>query len=152
MLSYPLVMLLLINKAIILLLVHSRKFDRNQFRVLFAWFDFIHRCFFHSRWSCQNQEVMAALDLHIQFIPLRSMIIGYSMLSLFVPNPTSSFFGHWFRIQSSIDSLPSFYHNTDWFSWHDPILCVIDIKNENMVFMRNRRSKLSQSSLIQWSK
>ena len=33
-------------------LIHSRKFDRNQFRVLFDWFDFIHRCFFHSRWSC----------------------------------------------------------------------------------------------------
>ena len=38
-------------------LIHSGMFDRNQFRVLFDWFDFIHRCSFHSRWSCQNQAV-----------------------------------------------------------------------------------------------
>ena len=45
--------------------VHSRKFDQNQFRVLFDWFDFIHRCFFHSRWSCSSQEIMIpALSLH----------------------------------------------------------------------------------------
>ena len=38
--------------------IHSGKFDRNQFRVLFDWFDFIHRCFFHSCWSCPlNQAV-----------------------------------------------------------------------------------------------
>ena len=28
-------------------------------------------------------------------IPLRSMIIGYSMLTLFVPNPAPPFSGHW---------------------------------------------------------
>ena len=40
-------------------------------------------------------------------IPIHAMIIVYSMLTLFVPNPLPSFFGHWFRIQSSIDSFPS---------------------------------------------
>ena len=50
------------------IVVHLRKFNRNQFRVLFAWFDFIHRCFFHSRWSCTNQaKVIPALDLHTSF-------------------------------------------------------------------------------------
>ena len=50
------------------IVVHLRKFDRNQFRVLFAWFDFIHRCFFHSRWSCSNKaKVIPALDLHTSF-------------------------------------------------------------------------------------
>ena len=37
------------------IVIHSSMFDRNQFRVMFDWFDFIHRCFFHSRWSCPNQ-------------------------------------------------------------------------------------------------
>ena len=51
-------------------LVHSGGFDRNQFRVLFDWFDFIHRCFFHSCWSCPlNQAVVPSLDLHIHSIP-----------------------------------------------------------------------------------
>ena len=48
-------------------LIHSRMFDRNQFRVLFDWFDFIHRCCFHSRWSCQNRSVIPSLDLHTSF-------------------------------------------------------------------------------------
>ena len=67
---------------VIVIVVHLRKFDRNRFRVLFAWFDFIHRCFFHSRWSCTNQaKVIPALDLHTSF---RSMIIEYSMLTLYI--------------------------------------------------------------------
>ena len=70
-------------------LIHSGKFDRNQFRVLFDWFDFIHRCSFHSRWSCSlKQSVIPSLDLHIHSIPLRSMIIEYSMLTLFVCSKT----------------------------------------------------------------
>ena len=45
-------------------MIHSCGFDRNQFRVLIDWFDFIHRCSFHSRWSCTNQaEVIPSLDL-----------------------------------------------------------------------------------------
>ena len=48
-------------------LIHFGKFDRNQFRVLFDWFGFIHRCFFHSRWSCPNQAVIPSLDLHTSF-------------------------------------------------------------------------------------
>ena len=90
-------------------------FYRNQFRVLLDWFDFIHRCSFHSHWSCWatitrswrytwfwlswsyarrfvvlgiqlsgNQSVILALDLHIHSIPFRSMIIGHSMLTLFL--------------------------------------------------------------------
>ena len=95
---------------------HSGMFNRNQFRVLFDWFDFIHRCCFHSRWSCQTQGVIPSLDLHTSFhsTQLHSMIIAYSMLTfslfvcLFVPNLLPPFSGHWFRIQSSIDSFPSF--------------------------------------------
>ena len=34
------------------IILHSCGFDRNQFRVLFDWFDFIHRCSFHSCWFC----------------------------------------------------------------------------------------------------
>ena len=49
-------------------LFHSDGFDRNQFRVLFDWFDFLYRCSFHSRWSCPNQAVIPALDLHIHSI------------------------------------------------------------------------------------
>ena len=141
-------------------LVHSGVFYQNQFRVLFDWFDFIHRCSFHSRWSCQNHAVIAALDPHTSFhsTQLHSMIIAYSMLTfslsvcLFVPNLLPPFPGHWFRIQSSIDSFPSFHHNPDWLILHVPILCMIDVKNENKEFMRNRRSKLTKSSLIQCSK
>ena len=64
--------------------IHSSVFDRNQFRVLIDWFDFIHRCCFHSRWSCQNRSVIPSVDLHIHSISLRSMIIVYSLLTLFL--------------------------------------------------------------------
>ena len=37
-------------------LIHSAKFDRNQFRVMVDWLDFIPRCVFHSRWFCRNRE------------------------------------------------------------------------------------------------
>ena len=35
--------------------IHSWEFEGNQYRVLFDWFDFIHRCSFHSRWSWCHQ-------------------------------------------------------------------------------------------------
>ena len=72
------------------LIVHSGMFDGNQLRVLFDWFDIIHRCFFHSRWSLRNPKylwflfwflfwfwfwfwlVIPALDLHIHSIPFHS--------------------------------------------------------------------------------
>ena len=130
-------------------LIHSGMFDRNQFGVLFDWFDFIHRCFSHSRWPGPNQPlcVIPSLDLHIHSISFH--FIQWSLniqclLCLFVPNPLPPFPGHWFRIQSSIDSFPSFHHNPDWCSQHVPILCVIDVKNEN--------KELTKSSLIQCSK
>ena len=65
---------------------HSGMLDQNQFRVSFDWFDFIHRCFSHSRWSCQtpNHAVIPLLDPHIYSIPLHSMNILYSMLTLFL--------------------------------------------------------------------
>ena len=73
-------------------LIHSRELNRNQFRVLFDWFDFIHRCFFHSRWSCfLNQKYFRHWIYTVHSIPLHSMIIGYSMLTLFVQNPAPSF-------------------------------------------------------------
>ena len=143
------------SNSLLVMVVHPRKFDRNQFRVLFDWFDFIHRCFFHSRWSCPlNQAVIPSLDLHIHSIPFH--FIQWSLdiqclLCLFQTPYHHSLVVHWFRIQSSIDSFPAFHHNPDWFSLHVPILCVIDVKNENMEFMRNRRSKLNQSSLMQCS-
>ena len=131
-------------------LVHSGMFDRNQFRVLLDRFDFIHRCYFHSRWYSReprsrrlwfwswlyariarrilvlgiqlsgNQSVIPSLDLH--FIPFHTTsfndhwIFNAYSVCLFVPNPLPPFLGHWFRIQSSIDSVPSFHHNPDWFS------------------------------------
>ena len=98
---------------------------------LFDRFDFIYRCFFHSRWSCHNKRwlwfwfwfwfwlVIPSLDLHIHSIPFHFVQWSLNiqcLLCLIVPNPLPSFFGHWFRIQSSIDSFPSFHHNPDWFS------------------------------------
>ena len=51
------------------IVVHSCMFDRKQFRVLFDWFDFIHRCSFHSRWSCPlNRSVIPSLGLHTSFL------------------------------------------------------------------------------------
>ena len=140
-------------------LIHSSLFDRNQFWVLIDWFDFIHRCFFHSRWSCQNQprsrrcrswswsyarrfvvlgiqlsgnrSVISSLDMHTSFhsIPLRSMIIEYSMLTLFVCSKTSHHhslvidlgsnhpltrFHHFITTQIGLASM--FQYNPDWFS------------------------------------
>ena len=51
-------------------LIHSSMFNRDQFRVLIDWFDFIHRCFFHSRWSCLDQ----ALNLFLWFDVICSVI------------------------------------------------------------------------------
>ena len=66
-------------------LIHSREFDRNQFRVLFDWFDFIHRCFFHSRWSCQNQAVNLWLRI-VQWLVIDQEHFDWMLVCLFVSN------------------------------------------------------------------
>ena len=74
----------MLNYLVVWLVVHSSVFDRNQFLVLFDWFDTIHRCCFHSRWSCLTpQGEIPSLDLYTSFhsTPLHSMIIAYSMLT-----------------------------------------------------------------------
>ena len=78
----------------IYLTVHSRKFYRNQYRVLFDWFDFIHRCSFHSRWSCQNQTVIPVLNLHNWFVS--------------IPFKQSIHYNH-HSIQYSLSYLPSLF-------------------------------------------
>ena len=94
------------SNSLLIGVVHSRLFNRNQFRVMIDWFEFIHRCFFHSRWSCQNQAVIPSMGLYT--FPFHS--IQWSLyVQIFV---VCSIFltiirGHWFRIQSSIDSFPS---------------------------------------------
>ena len=74
-------------------LFHSRKFNRDQFRVLFDWFDFIHRCSFHSRWSCQNRSVIPSLDLPISF-------------------HTTSFNDHWIFNAYSVCLFQTPYHHS----------------------------------------
>ena len=119
--------------------VHSRKFDRNQSRVLFDWFDFIHRCFFHSCWSGDNQAVIHPWVYMPHPIVNYSMIIAYSALSffypLFGPNPLPSFFNHWYCLWSSIDTFPS--HSPDWIHRHVLILCVIDYSMKNGWIMKS---------------
>ena len=52
-----------------------RKFDRNQFWVLFGWILIKGRCFSHSCWSCSNQEKVICKWLDI--IHIESNIISY---------------------------------------------------------------------------
>ena len=95
-------------------LIHSGKSDQKQFRVLFDWLDFIHRCFSHSRWSCQNQAVIPALIYTFHFIPLRSMINVCSVLALFIPNTLLSFLVT--ELESNHRLTLFHHHNSDWLS------------------------------------
>ena len=131
-------------------LIHSREFNRNQYRVLFDWFDFIHRCFFHSRLACPDQYWFQYWIYIIDLFPFNSMNIACSIflsffLSLFQTpyhlslvidlgssNPLTLFHYHYYH----------YHYNSDWFSLHAPILCGIDVKNEDMEFMRNERVML----------
>ena len=78
-------------------LIHSRKFNRNLFRVLFDWFDFIHRCFFHSRWSCplwaqtkrryttgwQRNQVLSQTPLIVRWIINVFLLIDFETIYLY---------------------------------------------------------------------
>ena len=57
-----------------------------NFEYCVDWFDFIHRCFFHSLWFSQYQAVSPSLDLHILFysILFYSTIIVCSMFTFYV--------------------------------------------------------------------
>ena len=60
--------------------VHSCGFNRNQFRVLIDWFDFIHRCFFHSRWSSQNQVRLRCNVIQNQAVNLWLRIVQWLVI------------------------------------------------------------------------
>ena len=64
---------------------------------LFDWFDFIHRCFFHSRWSCQIRLVIPSLDLHIHS---------------FIPFHSTSFNDHWIFNAYSVCLFQTPYHHS----------------------------------------
>ena len=49
---------------------------------LFDWFDFIHRCFFHSRWSCQNQAVNLWLRI-VQWLAIDQDRFDWLLVCLF---------------------------------------------------------------------
>ena len=129
--------------------IHSRKFDRNQSRVLYDWFDFFHRCFFHSCWSGDNQAVIPPLSLHAT--PHCKLfndhyIFNTFFSSLFVPNPAPSFFGIDFG--SSYRLFFVHHHNPNWLSKHVPIQCVIDYRIKNKVEKWNKQTNTTEIILI----
>ena len=132
-------------------LVHSREFNRNQFLVLLAWFHFIHRYSFHSRWSCSNQaRVIPALDWHIVLIQLSL----YSLYLLFFCSKTrtiiNSFFFHYSFIQSSIDSFSPRLSPPTLIPYdHLPMFCTINtiIPTKYTAFLPSlTHSRISSSS------
>ena len=67
-------------------LIHSSMFNRNQFRVLLDWFDFIHRCFFHSRWSCPLNHAVNLWLRIVQRLAIDQEHFDEMIVWLFVSN------------------------------------------------------------------
>lgn len=65
-------------------LIHFSKSNRQQFRVLFDWFDFITRCFFLTRWYSSFGLIIGLFDLStntiitfVIYIPLVEMNVFF---------------------------------------------------------------------------
>ena len=52
-----------------------------NFECCVDWFDFIHRCFFHSLWFSQYQAVSPSLDLHILYYSI--LFNDYCMFNVY---------------------------------------------------------------------
>ena len=102
-------------------LIHSSLFNRNQFRVLIVWCDFIHRCFVHSRWSCQNQPTSRSrktnscgntTTLHQMVIVLENDVTSIPSLDLHTSFHSTSFNDHWIFIAYSVCLFQTPYHHS----------------------------------------
>ena len=129
---------------------HSSMFDRNQFRVLFDWFDFIRRCFFHSRWSCPlNQAVNLWLRI-VQWLAIDQDRFDWLLVCLFQTDSWSQFIILWLsKYQSCLPDyavyLCHFYNDTELGLLFQSI--SHSFRSSSLLFLMTQRSHIEHSQM-----